>query len=422
MSVLKCSLHLDKRYSLSHNLRNFDKEKWNKDGHIDPDRSYLNRLLVDMEYLKLCDEKFGDALEKNNHKNYIKHPDRLIGFKDRKEYTHCPELERRSRTVRAYSKSQKSNVQEAIIQLGNHENYMCMVYEKGQEKADEIYSDYLTKAFEKWHMDNPSLAVFCATIHMDEVKDGSPHMHIDFLPVAESNRGLTTKVSLEGALKQIGFGKEKQGKYYERPYIKWLEDRRTKMEDFAQQYSNDHKLGIIIMPSEKSTGRHEQPQDWREREGRIKASDGKIAALTGKDKKKQLEAAKYIICNAQAIADSIVAQVADESKAAKEKQLLADKQIEAAIKAKKEYEEVKAATLIEKQKTSAERAKLSSEHKKLEEKEKALIKTINQQVRRRLQAEKHHREIYKTSAAQKRRYRQIGVIVNEIGLTEPAGR
>ena len=61
-------------------------------------------------------------------------------------------------------------------------------------------------------------------------------MHIDFIPVANSERGLTTKVSVDGALKNMGFDRVKNQKYAETPYKRWLAEQRTRIDDIASKY------------------------------------------------------------------------------------------------------------------------------------------------------------------------------------------
>ena len=245
MIAMKCTMHLGKKWNRRHNLREYDREKWNRDGHIDESRGELNKVLTDTPLDKFFDETFGDALVDFNDKNYKKHPERLIGFKSAKEYEKATHEERRTRAVKAYYNEQKKNVQEAMIQLGDHEEYLQLVELLGREKADEIYTSYLIEANNKFIEDNPTIKVFSAAIHMDETRDGTPHLHIDFLPVAESDKGLTVKVSLEGALKPLGFKRTKDQKFAETPYKRWLKDRRAAFENFAQKFCNEHKLGIL---------------------------------------------------------------------------------------------------------------------------------------------------------------------------------
>ena len=415
MIAAKCSMHFGHRWNIKHNKREFDKDKWNKDGHIDESRSHLDKELTYTPLNKFFDETFGDALVAFNEKNYEKHPDRLIGFKTAAEYEKATPQERREKAVKAYSKEQKKKVQEGIFQLGDHEEYLQLIQQVGQVKTDEIHKQYLTELYHKFVADNPTLKVFSADIHIDEIGDGTPHLHLDFLPVSESSRGLTTKVSLEGALKALGFKREKEQKYAETPYKQWLNDRRAAFEDLAQDFCNKHKLGIVIIPSEKSTAQHEQPQDWRARQQRVKASNGKLAELTGKDKKMQLEAAEYIIGNAQAVAESITKEAAKkEQKAADD--IAAARQVAASATAA-----VNAANELQ-QKTLNEQKQVRSERAALERERAENAANINRQVRRRLADEQFHRDMSKVSAAQRRRMAQIGVKLDENGLTISNGK
>lgn len=372
MIAVKCSMHMGKRLSRAHNLRQYETEKWNKDGHIDSTRSPLNRVLIDTPIEQFFDDVFGDALVEFNEKNYKKHPERLIGFKSSREYEKYSSKERRNKAVKAYMNDQKRNVQEGIFQLGDHAEYEHLVKQIGQEKADQIHLAYLTELYYKFVKDNPSLRVISAVIHMDETRDGTPHLHLDFLPVAEGSRGLTTKVSMDGALRQLGYSrktKAKDGensKHSERPYIKWLNNARLSLEDFAQSFCNERKLGITILPSEKAVARHEQPEDWKARQGRVKATQGKVAALFGKDKKARMDAAEYIISNAQTVAESI-------TKNAKATQKKVNEELE-------EAKQLSGSARVDADSAEAYRKKAIAEAKEYKNKNQKLNETVQQAV------------------------------------------
>lgn len=273
----KVSMHLGKKYNIKHNTRDFDRSKWNKDGHIDESRSHLNEVITDENLRDFFEETFSKAIADYNEKNTVKPPDRIT-------------------TVSEYYAKNKNKAQEIILQLGDHETYEKMVERLGQEKADDFYKAASKKAFSKWQKDNPSLKVFCAAIHMDEQ---TPHLHIDFLPVAESKRGLTTKVSLDGALKQIGFARKKEDKYDKTPYKRWLFDRRKVFEEFYQKTA-DELLGkgvLNILPSEPTTAPHQETWEHRQTQNKLaKVND----FLTGKGAKK-VTAAEEIIANAKQV-------------------------------------------------------------------------------------------------------------------------
>lgn len=415
MIAAKASMHVDKKWSRKHNLRQFDKDKWNKDNHIDYGRSEMNAVLADTPLDEFFDATFGDALAAYNEKELKKHPDRLIGFKNRQDYEKCPENKRREKAVRAYYNEQKKNVQEGIFQLGDHGEYLQLVEQLGQKKADEVHKQYLTELYKKFVEDNPSLRIVSAVIHMDEVKDGTPHLHLDFLPVAENSKGLATKVSMEGALKPLGFKRVNGQKYAETPYKQWLADRRKGFENFAQAFSNEHKLGIVILPSEKSTKPHIDPPVYKEQQERIKASKGKIKTAIDKvlkGKSIEQETAEYIIANAQATSEGITQEAVKKQKKANE-DMSAAKQVTAAA----EQEQERANAL--KKKTDDERAELSVERAAFDAERAGKRAEINRRVRHRLSAEKLHKDMSKVSAVQRRRMAQIGVTLDENGLTVP---
>lgn len=411
--IAKCSMHCGKKHSIKHNLREYDKDKWNKDNHISEDRTFLNQTLANTDLMKFFDEQFGDALTEFNEKNREKHPDRLIGFKNGKEYDKCPPEERRERAVKAYYNEQKKNVQETILQLGNHENYLEMVEEHGRTKADRIYSDYLNQAYNEFTTKNPSLKVFCATVHMDEIKDGTPHIHIDYLPIAESSRGLTVKVSTDGALKQLGFKREKGQEYAETPYKQWLKNRREGFEDFAQQYSNDNKLNIIIAPSEKSTVNHEQPQVWKARQNQVEYTNGWASALFGSDKKEQINAAKGIVSNLKATAEGITATATKEKEKATLEKLAAERAKEGFQKAEISYKDA-AERMKEREKSlEIEQEQAKKARKTAEIKENQQDTAIKAAVSKELARSERHNTLITGSKTRQNRLKQLGVIQSE---------
>lgn len=246
---MKASFHTGKIWNIKHNSRTFDKNKWNKDNHIDYSRSELNETLLDIPFEQFVEETFGNAIEQFNEKNKSKHPERM---KDKKQYY----------------KECKKNVHEAIIQLGNHKEYWEMVEQYGQTRADEFHKKALKEQFERWKKENTSLKVFSATIHLDEVANGTPHLHIDYLPVATSTRGLTVKVSKDGAFKELGYvrkTKKKDGendKYSETPFKRWEADYRTGNEELFQKLL-DKEFGVgtfHVEPADKiSKQKHKDP-------------------------------------------------------------------------------------------------------------------------------------------------------------------
>lgn len=109
---------------------------------------------------------------------------------------------RNDRKIQNYYEKIKSGRQErlfteAIVQVGNMKDSNCAMEEA------ELVKGILTEYMQDFEERNPSLKVFNAVLHMDEQ---TPHLHIDFIPFSKGNkRGMSTKVSLKGAMKALGF-------------------------------------------------------------------------------------------------------------------------------------------------------------------------------------------------------------------------
>lgn len=299
--IAKCSLCISKKASFKHNERTYDPDKMNRDGHIDRDRISKNVVLVKADLEKFYEENFKEVIEKFNENN----------LKSR----HCE----RNTSVEAYRKKTQREMREAIIQLGDHDTYTHLVETHGQDKADVVYVKYLKSAFEKWKERYPNFKVVGATIHMDEVKNGTPHLHLDFIPVAHYKRGQKVKVSLDGALKEMGYPKSETGKYSDTPYRRWLPKCRTDYEALAQEFCRKEKLGIQILSSEKCTRAHEDIQSYRVREEARK----KILPVIKEyliDGKKSKDLADEIIKNSQAVQDVLSAKNKTLEKELKERE------------------------------------------------------------------------------------------------------
>lgn len=353
----KVSMHVGKKYSIAHNVRDWGSKDWNKDGHIDKSRQHLNKVFVNEDFKKFFYATFSEAISDFNDKNRAKHPDRLMNIDD-------------------YYKEQKNRVQEVVIQLGDHDTYARLCESMGQTKADVAYQKIMEDTFRKWQNDNPSLRVFSATLHMDEVVNGSPHLHIDFLPVAESARGLTAKVSMDGALKQLGFKRDKEQKYGNTPYKQWLSDRRTTLENDFQKMV-DELLGkgkVQILPAEHSSKAHKETWEHRAEQKGLKA----VADFVSGKGKEKIQKAEEIIANAEKIAMAITAEATDKMKTA-------DNRIAEAVRKEK---------VAEKQMATAETTakEIVKKHAEL----KTAIDKHNQRVAHHKQVVAHHKRIVET--------------------------
>lgn len=152
-------------------------------------------------------ELFGQALSEYNAKK--KHPyQRIPDY-----YEHI----RKGKLEKLFN--------EIVVQFGDMKD--CGVGSDNWETAKQMLDEYM-REFEKR---NPNLKVFNAVMHLDEA---TPHLHIDFVPIAHSvNRGLSTRVSMKGALREQGFSSSNR---IENEYTAWSESERAYMEQILRKY------------------------------------------------------------------------------------------------------------------------------------------------------------------------------------------
>lgn len=159
--------------SVNHNSRKFHAK------NTDPERSYLNVEYCNENIRDVYHELFDEALSRYNEKP-TRNERRIDDYYEK---------------IR--SGKQEKPFHEIILQIGDRDT-MGAETEEGRLAAkilDEYVQDFQRR--------NPTLRVFSAHHHMDEV---TPHLHIDFVPyITGSKRGLDTRVSLKQALTALGF-------------------------------------------------------------------------------------------------------------------------------------------------------------------------------------------------------------------------
>ena len=187
--------------SVQHNTRVFSAK------NVDRERSKDNIEFCNKNIKEVYHELFDEALERYNAKQ--KRSDRKID-----DY---------------YEKirqgKQEKLFHEVIFQIGNKDD-MNVRSEDGQ-----LAKQILTEFMEDFQRRNPNLYVFSAHLHMDEE---TPHLHIDFVPfVQNSKRGLDTRVSLKGALGEMGF---KGGTRGATEWNQWIEAEKKELATVMQKY------------------------------------------------------------------------------------------------------------------------------------------------------------------------------------------
>lgn len=262
---MKVSMHLGKKLSIRHNLRQFTQGEWNKDGHINAAMSHKNEILINEDLREVFREEFSAAIEDFDRRQ--KNKDRRIGGWEK------------------YYSEQKKKAQEMILQVGNEH----------EQLTPEQYHEFFGRAVEMFQKENPSLRVFHASVHYDET---TPHLHLDFIPIATSERGLAKKISVDGALKNIGFARDKKSDTYgDNAYIRWLKDRRVRFENLASEYAE-------IVRSEPCVVAHQDPQQYNYRKKQGEMLQGCIDDLqNSKNPFAVTQAAHKLLENAAAVSE-----------------------------------------------------------------------------------------------------------------------
>ena len=194
---------------LNHNdrtIKQVNSRSWN------PDLSSQNIVYVNEPIQNVYHELFGPALDKYNAKiKQSKNPQRVI--KD--YYEHI-----------CRSKQEKP-FYEYIVAFGNVNDKNTEIYPVLQLCLDEYNRDFQSR--------NPNFRVFQQITHRDEI--GIDHTHMDIVPVCSGNsRGLETKNSFTGALKQMGFtGKN--------AFLDWRRSEEKVMAEILERHGLEFERG-----------------------------------------------------------------------------------------------------------------------------------------------------------------------------------
>lgn len=217
MSNCTITFHLGTTLSQAHNIR--DPKVTAKEPHIDPNGSHETLIHEDVEsaYKRL----FDDALQEYNNKQ--KKPCRRIAS----YYEHIK------------NSKEHHAVYEAIIGVYGKD-------EHGKEAPNAISRTECTRMLKEYlkqfQAQNPQLSVIGAYIHADE-EGKYPHLHLDFIPVANGQKnGLSKKVSLKGALQQQF--KSTNFKYSATAQEAWCEIQRKNLQELAQSQGHAVLTGV----------------------------------------------------------------------------------------------------------------------------------------------------------------------------------
>ena len=199
LSSVSISFSTAAKGNFNHNRRTNSKVPEN----VDPTRTAFNKILIDKDIRQVYKEVFGEALaEYNANQVAKKHPER-----QKKDYYSSICHDKKTEPFR-----------EAVVQIGNKDKQIP------RWESNEI----LQKFLKKFQENNPQLVVVGAYIHNDEA---TPHMHIDYVPVATYSKGLKTRVSNDKALNQMGH----------KTWNDWKDSQMTCLENLVREKGYDRE-------------------------------------------------------------------------------------------------------------------------------------------------------------------------------------
>lgn len=217
--------------SQMHNRREYEKYGKPTPDNIDVSKSHENITLVDRDIKEAYREIFGEVLDKYNAKQKRA---------DRKIEDYCDHIKK--------SKNGEKLFYEDVVQWGSKDDFQNP---QTRERAKEA----LVKYVEGFEERNPNLKLIGAYIHMDEA---SPHLHLDYVPVAHGySRGLSTRNSLDRAMKEMGFAPENESRKNNATKL-WKESERSYFGEICRS------MGLEVEMERQSTRKNLSVEEYKD--------------------------------------------------------------------------------------------------------------------------------------------------------------
>ena len=217
--------------SQMHNRREYEKYGKPTPDNIDVSKTHENITLVDRDIKEAYREIFGEALDKYNAKQKRA---------DRKIEDYCDHIKK--------SKNGEKLFYEDVVQWGSKDDFQNP---QTRERAKEA----LVKYVEGFEERNPNLKLIGAYIHMDEA---SPHLHLDYVPVAHGySRGLSTRNSLDRAMKEMGFAPENESRKNNATKL-WKESERSYFGEICRS------MGLEVEMERQSTRKNLSVEEYKD--------------------------------------------------------------------------------------------------------------------------------------------------------------
>lgn len=203
-----------------HNDRTIKNQKYTSKSW-DAEKSHLNIVYKNEDIKKVYKALFGDALDAYNDKiRKSSHPERVIDD----YYKHILKQSQKP----SKKKNQVKPFYEFVATIGNmYDKSDPLEYPKIKAALDEYNRSFAIR--------NPNFYVFQQITHCDE--KGMDHTHTDVIPIAKGGKnGLSLKVSLSGALREMGYtGRD--------AFAKWRENEEKVMIQIMEKHGLEYKEG-----------------------------------------------------------------------------------------------------------------------------------------------------------------------------------
>lgn len=203
-----------------HNDRSIKNQKYTTKSW-DAEKSHLNVVYKNEDIQKVYKALFGDALDAYNDKiRKSSHPERVIDD----YYKHILKQSQKPSSKR----NQVKPFIEFVATFGDiYDKSNPIVYPKIQAALDEYSRDFAKR--------NPNFYVFQEITHRDE--KGMDHTHFDVVPIAKGGKnGLSLKVSLSGALREMGYtGRD--------AFAHWHDNEEKVMIQILEKHGLEYKKG-----------------------------------------------------------------------------------------------------------------------------------------------------------------------------------
>lgn len=160
------------------------------------------------------------------------------------------------------SKHPPKEFYEWVVQVGDKNT--CGYETQNAALAEKILNEYM-KGFIKR---NPQLYIFNAVMHRDE---STPHIHIDFIPIAYFEKGQKVRNSLDRALEQMGYGKSVSRK--NNNTMEWQKQEREALRQVARE------KGLDIEDEHQNDNKHLDNESYKTLAKELESQKQELSAL-----------------------------------------------------------------------------------------------------------------------------------------------